>query len=212
MILKCIREATGEGITINRLYPAIGYNIGKNSHSNIYYIFDDVSSLSWRQDNRFILLSSNPNNYIMINEDETCFEYVYKELADKTFLTNFYSEDEKSIKARLELENILISIYVDELTIDELVSYIKETDNRDYNLEYFFKAFFEKADLHEVRNLAEILYGYISIFDANLIQLIVEKLSNYKDVVIENLFMELYLNYPFCNMISKTLIENYLGM
>lgn len=54
MILKCIREATGEGITINRLYPAIGYKIGKNSNANIYYIFDDVSSLSWRQDNRFI--------------------------------------------------------------------------------------------------------------------------------------------------------------
>ncbi|WP_310604463.1 hypothetical protein [Anaerosporobacter sp.] len=71
----------------------------------------------------FYLVSKLVNNY----EETNCKgiqQYIYKDLNNSSFYTDFYLENEKSMIATTKLETALMAIIADELSIDEILSYI----------------------------------------------------------------------------------------
>ncbi|BCN32204.1 hypothetical protein [Anaeromicropila herbilytica] len=210
MILKCIKEISREGLSVGRVYPVIGYKIDTVNETTYYQIIDDDRAISWRQSDRFVVLSSKIDNYINSGNEKTSIKYVYKEIADYDIINGYYSENDSSTEASYKLENILISIMANELSLQELMSNLSNTGFHDENSEMLLKTFFMKANKQDIMNIAEILYNNVFDLDTYIIQLVVKNLVKYKEVIIEDLFIELYMKSTSCDEETLSMIKEYL--
>lgn len=209
MILRCIRDVSGEALTANRLYPVIAYDINLD-HIVTYQIVDDSRSLSKRKNDRFEVISYSKEGYIKIKNDHGFLDYLYKDLSDKDFFVDYYSENERSILANQKLENTLITILSHELDSDELLFYLEMVGYQDENAELLLRAFFLKAKENDIIRFSTVMYDEISMFSNYLVEIIIENLCNFKAKEIENIFMELYINNSFYSEKVKERASRYL--
>ena len=207
MILRCTRTIIRGGISVNRLYPVITYEFTDKGKDDKFQILDNSRSLVLKESEFFEIISNSLNDYIKIDN-----KYVYKDLAYKDFSTNFYSEDEKSIEANSRLENSFISIFSNELTINELLYHLKIIGYYDENADILLKAFFNKANKKDIISFVSSIYDEIMKMNDYIIKIIVEELSYYKEPEIENLFIELYMTELIDKKNISDIICKYLNM
>ncbi len=207
MILRCTRTIIRGGISVNRLYPVITYEFTDKGKDDKFQILDNSRSLVLKESEFFEIISNSLNDYIKIDN-----KYVYKDLAYKDFSTNFYSEDEKSIEANSRLENSFISIFSNELTINELLYHLKIIGYCDENADILLKAFFNKANKKDIISFVSSIYDEIMKMNDYIIKIIVEELSYYKEPEIENLFIELYMTKLIDKKNISDIICKYLNM
>ncbi len=207
MILRCTRTIIRGGISVNRLYPVITYEFTDKGKDDKFQILDNSRSLVLKESEFFEIISNSLNDYIKIDN-----KYVYKDLAYKDFSTNFYSEDEKSIEANSRLENSFISIFSNELTINELLYHLKIIGYCDENADILLKAFFNKANKKDIISFVSSIYDEIMKMNDYIIKIIVEELSYYKEPEIENLFIELYMTELIDKKNISDIICKYLNM
>ena len=207
MILRCTRTIIRGGISVNRLYPLITYEFTDKGKDDKFQILDNSRSLVLKESEFFEIISNSLNDYIKIDN-----KYVYKDLAYKDFSTNFYSEDEKSIEANSRLENSFISIFSNELTINELLYHLKIIGYCDENADILLKAFFNKANKKDIISFVSSIYDEIMKMNDYIIKIIVEELSYYKEPEIENLFIELYMTELIDKKNISDIICKYLNM
>ena len=207
MILRCTRTIIRGGISVNRLYPVITYEFTDKEKDDKFQILDNSRSLVLKESEFFEIISNSLNDYIKIDN-----KYVYKDLAYKDFSTNFYSEDEKSIEANSRLENSFISIFSNELTINELLYHLKIIGYCDENADILLKAFFNKANKKDIISFVSSIYDEIMKMNDYIIKIIVEELSYYKEPEIENLFIELYMTELIDKKNISDIICKYLNM
>lgn len=212
MILRCIRDVSSEAVTANRLYPVIAYDINLDDDIITYQIMDDSRSLSKRKKDRFEVISYSKEGYIKVDGDNGFLNYLYKDLSDKDFFVDYYSENEKSILANKKLENTLVSILSHELGSNELLSYLEMVGYQDENAELLLRAFFLKADESDIIRFSKVVYDKLSMFNNYLIEIIIKKLSYYKAKEIENIFMELYINSTSYSEKVMERVGNYLNI
>lgn len=212
MILRCIRDVSSEAVTANRLYPVIAYDINLDDDIVTYQIVDDSRSLSKRKNDRFEVISYSKEGYIKVDGDNRFLKYLYKDLSDKDFFVDYYSENEKSILANKKLENTLISILSHELDSNELLSYLEMVGYQDENSELLLRAFFLKAKENDIIRFSTVMYDKISMLNNYLVEIIIRNLSNYKAKEIENIFMELYINNTSYSEKVMERISNYLNI
>lgn len=211
MILRCIRDVSGEALTANRLYPVIAYDINLDDIVT-YQIVDDSRSLSKRKNDRFEVISYSKEGYIKIDSDNGFLNYLYKDLSEKDFFVDYYSENERSILANKKLENTLISILSHELESNELLSYLEMVGYQDENAELLLKAFFRKAKENDIIKFSTVMYDKISMFSNYLVEIIIENLCNFKAKEIENVFMELYINNTSYSEKGMERVSKYLNI
>jgi len=210
MILKCTREIPSEGLTVHRLYPVIAYAVDLEGNIASYQVVDDCHSLSWRQNERFVVVSQCRDEYIKLEENKKLQKYVHKDLIDGDFFIHYYLENEKSIAARAKLEKVFTLILANELTSIELLSSMDVIGHQDENRDLLLKAFFLRANKQDIINFTNDLYDNISEYHSYIVQIIVENLSEYKERAVENLFMQLYLNNSNCEKKAMDIINEYL--
>jgi len=210
MILQCKRNISSEGLTANRLYPVIAYEINLDNDIVTYQIVDDSRSLSWSRSDRFKVVNYSKEGYIKIDSNNGSLKYLYKDLSDTSFFVDYYLEDEKSIIANKKLENALISILSNELTTNEVLSHLEVVGYQDENADLLLKSYFLNAKEDDIINFANMLYDKIPMLNNYIVQIIIESLKRYKAVEIENIFMELYLNSSFYSEETLKVIDDYL--
>jgi len=210
MTLKCKRNISSEGLTANRLYPVIAYEINLDDSIVTYQIVDDSGSLSWPQNDRFEVVSCSKEGYIKVDGSNGSLKYLYEVLSDMSFFVDYYLEDEKSKIANRKLEKALISILSNELTTNELLSHLEVVGYQDENTDLLLKSFFLKANENDIINFANMIYDKISTLKNYIVQIIIERLSNYKTVETENIFMELYLNGSSYSEEIRREVDDYL--
>jgi hypothetical protein len=203
---------SSEAVTANRLYPVIAYDINLDDDIVTYQIVDDSRSLSKRKNDRFEVISYSKEGYIKVDGDNGFLKYLYKDLSDKDFFVDYYSENEKSILANKKLENTLISILSHELDSNELLSYLEMVGYQDENSELLLRAFFLKAKENDIIRFSTVMYDKISMLNNYLVEIIIRNLSNYKAKEIENIFMELYINNTSYSEKVMERISNYLNI
>lgn len=208
MIVKSKRNIDNECLSIDKLYPVIAYEKEENRIIR-FQILDDDRSLSWKRNEQFYIVSKSLINYCKINYNERNV-YVHKDLNYKDFLVDFYLENEESVIAALKLEEVLISIFTDELTTEEILQNINEIGYKNDCVDLMLKTFFKKATMQEIKEFSDKVYNVVSELDNYVLQIIVDNLKIYKENEIENLFMEIYLNIPCSMQIIETL-SKYFG-
>lgn len=212
MILQSKRNVSSEGLTINRLYPVIAYEINLDNDISACKIMDDNRSLTWRQIDRFDVVSYTKEGYIKAEDDNRVLKYLYEYLSDKDFFVDYYSENEKSIIASEKLENAFISILSNELDSKELLSYLEILGYQDENADLLVKAFFIKAKENDINIFAKMLYDKIYMLNNYLFEIIIKSLSYYKTTEIESIFMELYINSSSYSEEIMKIVSNYLNI
>lgn len=212
MILQSKRNVSSEGLTAERLYPVIAFNINLDNDINTCQILDDNRSLSWRQIDRFDVVSYAKEGYIKAGGDNSFLKYLYENLSDKDFFADYYLENEKSIIASEKLENALVSILSNELNSKELLSYIEIVGYKDENADLLLKSFFLKAKEKDIIIFANMLYDKIPMLNNYIIEIIIKNFSNYKTMEIESIFMELYINSSSYSEEIMKKVSSYLNI
>ncbi len=212
MILQSKRNVSSEGLTAERLYPVIAFNINLDNDINTCQILDDNRSLSWRQIDRFDVVSYAKEGYIKAGGDNSFLKYLYENLSDKDFFADYYLENEKSIIASEKLENALVSILSNELNSKELLSYLEIVGYKDENADLLLKSFFLKAKEKDIIIFANMLYDKIPMLNNYIIEIIIKNFSNYKTMEIESIFMELYINSSSYSEEIMKKVSSYLNI
>ena len=212
MILQSKRNVSSEGLTAERLYPVIAFNINLDNDINTCKILDDNRSLSWRQIDRFDVVSYAKEGYIKAGGDNSFLKYLYENLSDKDFFADYYLENEKSIIASEKLENALVSILSNELNSKELLSYLEIVGYKDENADLLLKSFFLKAKEKDIIIFANMLYDKIPMLNNYIIEIIIKNFSCYKTMEIESIFMELYINSSSYSEEIMKKVSSYLNI
>ena len=212
MILRCQRSIEAEAISNNKLYPVIMYELQKTTHERRFLIVDDCRSLSWHGSERFDIISDNLECYIEEGSDEINIRYIHKELAGEDFFSTYYMEDEKSLLIKLKLEEVLISVLTNEITAETLYNNLKIIGFKDDNTKIVLKAFLNNADSVELSEFAERICDEVAELEYYIIDVIVEKLSQYKALEIERLFFEIYMCYQDDTKETFNIISKYLNI
>lgn len=210
MILRSQRNISSEGLSVNRLYPVIAYEVEAKNGESKFQIVDDCRSLSWKQIEAFQVISGAVDNYMKVIDNKTVKKYMYKNLTNTDFETDYYSENEKSVIAGKQLEKALISIFSNELSVKELLYNLDTIGYNDDNADLLLKSFFCKANSKDIIIFVNAIYNKILEMSSSIIKIIVEELSNYQEIEINNLFMELYINASFISNKTQEKITQYL--
>lgn len=194
MILRSLRNICQEGLSADKLYPVIAYEIEIKTGKKRFQIVDDCRSLSWKTGDLFEVVSDTMDGFVKTDNSKTIAKYTYTDLAKEDFWINYYLENEDSVIANNQLEKTLISIYSNELSTDKLLYNLDIIRYRGENADILLKAFFKKANYETKIASARTVYDKIREMDDYIVQIIVEKLSDFKEKEVENLFLELYMN------------------
>lgn len=212
MILIGQRNIESEAISNNRLYPVIMYELQKKTNASRFLIVDDCRSLSWHCGDHFDIISDKSDCYVEEWSDEINIRYIHEELAGEDFFSTYYMENEKSLLIKLKLENVLVSVLKNEMTADTLNDNLKIIGFKDDNTDIVIKAFLNNADLFELREFAEKIYNEVAELKGYIVDVIVEKLSQYRAPEIENLFIEIYMCYQYGTKETLDIISKYLDL
>lgn len=212
MILQCKRNIGTEGLTACRLYPVIAYKVDYEDNMIAYQIVDDCRSLSWSQIDKFEEVSNCKEGYIKTDTDNKIQKYIYKDLTSKDFFVDYYLENEESLRANEKLESTLVSILGNELAANKISTYLEAVGYQDENADLLMKAFFLKANKYDVINFSRALYEKLPMLNNYIIQIVIEKLSNYRASEIESIFVALYINGFSYNEEIMNVINSYLGI
>ena len=207
MILKAKYNKNEMGISMNHLYPVIGYSKCDKTELTEYCIYDH-GFISWITIDYFIVISDSVKNYTKtLNEDS--IKYFYYGI-DQKLIDNIYLENEQSTDSIFTLETILSDIIYDEMTINDITNSIIESGFKGDAIEFQLKAFFRKASKNDIINLSKMIFNNISDLDSYIMEMLVENLKKHNEFEVECLLTNIYVS-PACSEETRIIIDDYLS-
>lgn len=206
MIIKIKEINQQQLVNENQIYPVVAYRVNSNQKKE-YRIFDEGNSFMWIIDGVEILSNDESKYYECMVNDEIWYLY---NLLDQDFFLNFYLEEDDFECILKQLKEALKKIVMQDLSTQEIMHAISQTDVKSDYFPLLIDCFFSIASIKEINEnmryfatICEQLYendikrivDYVELIDSEEVKYFFECISecyNISDDLMNQVYSYLY--------------------
>ncbi|MBA4538453.1 hypothetical protein H1Z61_15260 [Bacillus aquiflavi] len=201
MIVKTISNNFKRDITINKLYPVVFGDIGKNNKIEEIRIVDDFGGLSVYDSVDFEIYKDN-----LINYDREGNHYVYSLINTSSFLEDYYNDDEETINM---LKKSIVNIFQEELSEKELLTCITSEMYAEEEKLLLLDAISKKLTMTSIEILTQYFNKKIESAGSEIIEFLLTILKTYKNQAVYDLFLSYITDSTIDSPSINKIITNY---